>query len=75
MDITYLPMAHGFVYLAAVLDWYSRKVRVPAHDGQDSGAMADTVPVAWRTVFRPDGGQFRCGTGRVSAMMSERCPR
>jgi putative transposase len=26
MDITYLPMAHGFVYLAAVLDWYSRKV-------------------------------------------------
>lgn len=26
MDITYLPMAHGFVYLAAVMDWYSRKV-------------------------------------------------
>jgi putative transposase len=26
MDITYLPMARGFVYLAAVVDWYSRKV-------------------------------------------------
>ena len=26
MDITYIPMARGFVYLAAVLDWYSRKV-------------------------------------------------
>jgi putative transposase len=26
MDITYVPMARGFVYLAAVLDWYSRKV-------------------------------------------------
>ena len=26
MDITYIPMAKGFVYLAAVLDWYSRKV-------------------------------------------------
>jgi putative transposase len=26
MDITYIPMAHGFVYLAAVMDWYSRKV-------------------------------------------------
>ena len=26
MDITYIPMAKGFVYLAAVMDWYSRKV-------------------------------------------------
>jgi len=26
MDITYVPMAHGFVYLAAVVDWFSRKV-------------------------------------------------
>jgi putative transposase len=26
MDITYLPMARGFVYLAAVVDWCSRRV-------------------------------------------------
>lgn len=26
MDITYVPMAHGFVYLAAVVDWFSRKI-------------------------------------------------
>ena len=26
MDITYIPMARGFVYLTAVLDWYSRRV-------------------------------------------------
>jgi putative transposase len=26
MDITYIPMARGFVYLVAVLDWYSRKI-------------------------------------------------
>jgi putative transposase len=26
MDITYIPMAHGFVYLAAVVDWFSRKI-------------------------------------------------
>ncbi|MCH7916206.1 MAG: IS3 family transposase [Deltaproteobacteria bacterium] len=26
MDITYIPMARGFVYLVAVLDWTSRKV-------------------------------------------------
>ena len=26
MDITYIPMARGFVYLVAVIDWHSRKV-------------------------------------------------
>ena len=26
LDITYIPMARGFVYLVAVMDWYSRKV-------------------------------------------------
>jgi putative transposase len=25
-DITYIPMAHGFVYLVAVVDWFSRRV-------------------------------------------------
>ena len=25
-DITYVPMARGFVYLIAIMDWYSRKV-------------------------------------------------
>ncbi len=27
MDITYIPMARGFVYLAVVLDWFSRRLR------------------------------------------------
>jgi putative transposase len=26
MDITYIPMPRGFVYLAAVVDWFSRRV-------------------------------------------------
>ena len=26
MDVTYIPMARGFVYLAVVQDWYSRRV-------------------------------------------------
>jgi putative transposase len=26
MDITYIPMARGFVYLAAVVDWFSRRL-------------------------------------------------
>ena len=25
-DITYIPMARGFLYLAAVVDWFSRRV-------------------------------------------------
>lgn len=25
-DITYLPMRHGFLFLIAIMDWYSRKV-------------------------------------------------
>ncbi len=25
-DITYIPMAHGFLYLVAIIDWYSRCV-------------------------------------------------
>jgi len=26
MDITYIPMARGFIYLVAVVDWYSRRI-------------------------------------------------
>jgi putative transposase len=36
MDITYVPMARGFIYLAAVMDWFSRRLlswRVSIHDG------------------------------------------
>lgn len=25
-DISYIPMAHGFAYLVAIIDWYSRRV-------------------------------------------------
>jgi hypothetical protein len=50
-------------------------LRVPAHDGHDSGLMADSVPEAWRTVFRPDGGHFPDRSGTVSALTPERCPR
>ena len=26
MDISYIPMARGFVYLVAVIDWHSRRL-------------------------------------------------
>jgi len=25
-DITYIPMQRGFLYLVAIIDWYTRKV-------------------------------------------------
>ncbi len=30
-DITYVPMSRGFMYLVAIMDWYSRKVSILAH--------------------------------------------
>ena len=53
MDITYIPMAKGFVYLAVVLDWFSRRVlswRRVDHDGgvvlrRDIGGRAGS---AWQ---------------------------
>ena len=37
-DITYIPMARGFVYLVAVIDWYSRagaRLALVQHVGDD----------------------------------------
>jgi putative transposase len=52
MDITYVPMAKGFVYLAVVLDWFSRRVlswRVSRHDQPE--------------IFNTDqGSQFTCSS-------------
>jgi putative transposase len=25
-DLSYIPMAHGFLYVVAIMDWHSRKV-------------------------------------------------
>jgi len=25
-DITYIPLAHGFAYLMAIMDWHTRRV-------------------------------------------------
>ncbi len=65
MDMTYIPMARGFVYLAAVMDWASRRVlswrvSVPL----DSAFCIDAVeePIARygrRAIFNTDqGAQF-----------------
>ena len=65
MDITYIPMAKGFVYLAAVMDWFSRKVlawRVSIT--MDTAFCVETVEEALARYGAPDifntdqGSQF-----------------
>jgi len=65
MDITYIPLARGFVYLAAVLDWFSRRVlswRVSIT--MEVGCCLDAVEEALARHGRPEifntdqGSQF-----------------
>ena len=65
MDITYIPMARGFVYLAAVVDWFSRRVlswRVSIDMAADFciEAVEDALAKYGRpTIFNTDqGSQF-----------------
>lgn len=64
-DITYIRLAHGFVYLVAIIDWYSRKVlswRVS--NTMDVGFCVDCLTAALKQYGPPDifntdqGSQF-----------------
>jgi putative transposase len=65
MDITYIPMARGWVYLAAVMDWASR--RVLAHRvsiSMDTALCLEALEEAFARCGRPEifntdqGSQF-----------------
>ena len=65
MDLTYVPMARGFVYLAAVVDWFSRRVlswRVPI--GMEAAFCVEALEEALVRHGRPEtlnvdqGAQF-----------------
>jgi putative transposase len=64
-DITYIPMARGFMFLVAVMDWYSRKVlSFKLSNTLDSDFCLEAVEEAIRTygppeIFNTDqGAQF-----------------
>ena len=64
-DITYIPMAKGFVYLVAVIDWYSRKVLSwRLSNSMESDFCVDALEEALRRYGCPDifntdqGAQF-----------------
>jgi len=67
MDISYIPMAKGFVYLCAVVDWASRKIlshRVSI--SMDASFCVDALEEALEQHGKPDifntdqGSQFTC---------------
>jgi len=64
-DITYIRLLHGFVYLVAVIDWYSRKVLAwRLSNTMDAGFCVDCLEEAIKNygapeVFNTDqGSQF-----------------
>jgi|SRR5215469_13155488 len=74
MDITYIPMARGFVYLAAVVDWFSRRVLAwRLSITMDTSFCIDALEEAMRIYGRPEtfntdqGSQFTSEsfTGRL----------
>jgi putative transposase len=64
-DITYIRLAHGFVYLVAIIDWYSRKVLAwQVSNTMDVGFCVDCLTAAINEygvpeIFNTDqGSQF-----------------
>ena len=77
MDITYIPMAKGFVYLAVVLDWFTRRVlswRVSIT--MEASFCVETLEDALGKYGRPEifntdqGSQFT-GTAFTGVLMRE----
>lgn len=54
MDITYIPMARGFVYLTAVVDWFSRKVLAWRSITMDVAFCIEAVEEAMARFGRPE---------------------
>jgi len=63
-DVTYVPMARGFVYLVAIMDWYSRRVSSwQASNAMDrKGRWVENVVVerVWRSVKDEDAYPRAC---------------
>jgi putative transposase len=74
MDITYIPMARGFVYLAAVVNWFSRRVlshRVSIVLGLDPRMEADFCVEALEEALAKRGRPEIFNTDQGSQFTSE----
>jgi len=77
-DITYIRLARGFVYLVAIIDWYSRKVLAwRLSNTLDSGFCVDCLEQALQTfgipeIFNTDQGcQFT--SEAFTGVLKEHC--
>jgi putative transposase len=66
-DLTYIPMARGFVYLVAIIDWFSRKVLAwRLSNSMTADFCVEALEEALRKFGRPEifntdqGAQFTC---------------
>ena len=62
-DITYVPMRHGFLYLTAVMDWYSRYVLSWRLSNTLDGAFC--VEALEEALLRTAAGDFQHRSGRA----------
>ena len=67
MNITYIPMARGFVHLAAVIDWFSRKVLAwKLSITRDTGFCIETVTEALASLGRSIDGFYNIRLSHLS---------
>ena len=72
MDITYIPMARGFVYLAVVLDWFSRRLLAWRHSKMPwliTESPKSSIPIRARSSpARPSPASSRSKASRSAWM-------
>nr|VFJ55090.1 MAG: putative transposase [Candidatus Kentron sp. DK] len=77
-DITYIRLARGFVYLVAIIDWYSRKVLSwRLSNSMDAAFCVDCLEDALRTygkpeIFNSDQGSQFTSTAFTSVLKREK---
>jgi putative transposase len=72
-DITYIRLAHGFVYLVAVMDWYSRKVlswRIS--NTMEASFCVDCLEEALRNYGKPEIFNSDQGSHQRTSLNSKR---
>lgn len=75
-DVTYIPLAHGFLYLTAIMDWYSRKVLAwRLSTTQDTGFCVEALEEAIECygcpeIFNTDQGSQYTSSAWIGALKS-----
>jgi len=74
-DVTYIPMAHGFLYLVAVMDWHARHVLSWRSSTTQDTACAEALEDAFEhygqpEIFNTDQGSWFASADRVNTVAS-----